>query len=111
VGVGINVNNTVPLATSLREHDGLSRDLTDVLLAVLDEFDRRWRELLSGRFQTIAADYRRRCLLTNKSVRIEQAGGHVVQGRCRGIDHDGLLLVQTDQGEKKVVAGTVSNWE
>src|SRR5205807_2557292 len=52
VGVGVNVNNSVRddlglgSAVSLIEHDGVFRDLTEVLLTVLDEFARRWRELI-----------------------------------------------------------------
>src|SRR4029079_12873826 len=91
VGIGVNVNNrgqgtgdkgqerNTPefqvsgskfqferVAVSLFEYDGVQRPLTDVLIAVLDELDRRWRELLSGDSYQTAAAHRARCLLTNK---------------------------------------------
>jgi len=76
VGVGINVNNSPQkvqgsgfgvaelelrnIAAALMDHDGLPRDLTAVLLAVLDQFDHRWSTLLSDGFAPLAEEYRQR---------------------------------------------------
>jgi BirA family transcriptional regulator, biotin operon repressor / biotin---[acetyl-CoA-carboxylase] ligase len=129
VGIGVNVSNRVQgsgdrsqetgdgeqrtglIATSLIEQDGVQRNLTDVLLAVLDEFDRRWRELLVGRFDEVARAYRQRCLLTEKTVTIEQPGGRTVVGRCQGIDETGALVVQNEAGVELVFSGTVARWD
>ncbi|HMC10641.1 MAG TPA: biotin--[acetyl-CoA-carboxylase] ligase [Pirellulaceae bacterium] len=138
VGIGINVNNrgqesgvrsqepgarsdcggplanhpALPFsAASLIEQDGVPRDLTEVLLSVLDEFDRRWQELLDGQFEAAANVYRERCFLTNKTVTIEQPGGQRVVGVCRGIDDSGGLRVQTERGEETVVSGAVVGWD
>ena len=120
VGVGINVNNgdqetgdrrQKSGAASLIGHVGVPRDLTNVLLSVLDEFDRRWRELLDGRFDEAASAYRERCFLTGKTVTIGQPGGQTVVGVCRGIDNSGGLRVQTEQGEQSVVSGAVVGWD
>jgi BirA family biotin operon repressor/biotin-[acetyl-CoA-carboxylase] ligase len=113
VGVGINVNNRVqkgPAAT-LIEHDGVARDLTEVLVTVLDELDRRWRELVDGNFEEAATFYREQCLLTGKLVRIAQAGDSTVVGICRGIDDFGRLRVQTEGGETAIVSGSVVSWD
>ena len=99
------------MAAALVEHDGVPRDLTGVLVSVLDEFDRQWRELLGGRFEVAASVYQERCLLTNKIVRIEQAGDATIVGVCRGIDELGRLRVQTERGEVAVVSGTVVSWD
>jgi biotin-(acetyl-CoA carboxylase) ligase len=85
--------------------------MTEVLLAVLDQFDRRWSELLEDGFEAVAAEYRRRCFLTGRTVTIEQPGGRQVVGVCRGIDDDGLLLVRAESGELRVASGTVARWE
>ncbi len=131
VGIGVNVNNRVqgsgfregdreqgtggmrqPLvAASLIEHDGVPRELTGVLVGVLDELDRRWRELLEGSFEEVAAAYRQRCLLTGKIVKIEQAGVSPIVGVCRGIDGFGRLRVQTERAEEAIVSGAVVSWE
>lgn len=129
VGIGVNVNNRVgdlplqPPATSLRptawsaialsllEFDGIERDLTNVLIAVLDEFDRRFAELLENGFAAAATAYRERCLLTGKTVMIQQREGESISGVCRGIDHYGGLQIQTPTGEKSIISGTVVGWE
>src|SRR5436309_2490775 len=71
-------------AISLLDYDGLPRDLCDVLLGVLDQFDRRWKELLEGRFDPVTA-FRERCYLTGKTVAVEQPGGQTTTGLCAGL--------------------------
>jgi biotin-(acetyl-CoA carboxylase) ligase len=80
-------------------------------LAVLDQFDRRWSELVESGFEAVAGEYRRRCFLTGKTVTIEQPGGRQVVGVCGGIDEEGLLAVRTERGEERVASGTVARWE
>jgi BirA family biotin operon repressor/biotin-[acetyl-CoA-carboxylase] ligase len=132
VGIGVNVNNKGQgsglsvqeenwgrgianggqrtTAASLLEYDDVQRELTAVLIDILDQFDRRWRELVEHQFAAVAAVYRMRCLLTSKTVKIEQAGGSTIIGVCRGIDEFGRLLVQTQGRETAVVSGTVASW-
>jgi BirA family transcriptional regulator, biotin operon repressor / biotin---[acetyl-CoA-carboxylase] ligase len=119
VGIGVNVNNRRQetgdsgprtTAASLVEHDGMQRDLTEVLIGVLDEMDRMWRQLLEGDFEKPASIYRERCFLTNRIVRIKQAGGSTIVGVCQGIDALGRLRVHTERGETAVVSGTVASW-
>jgi BirA family transcriptional regulator, biotin operon repressor / biotin---[acetyl-CoA-carboxylase] ligase len=125
VGIGINVNNACreqrtgdtvqetqvpPLAAALIDLDGLPRDLTDVLLAVLDRLDLRWRDLAGGDFPTVAAEYRRRCFLTGKTLRVTSGAAQHV-GLCRGIDDCGALVLATETGSRTIVAGSVDAWE
>lgn len=118
VGVGINVNNSVneapqdlrAAACSMIDLDGRHRDPTEVLLAVLDRFDLRWRQLLHEDFRTLAATYNERCLLVGKTVTVI-SGSRTVIGRCRGIDIEGSLGLWTEQGPVNLVAGHVQHWE
>jgi BirA family biotin operon repressor/biotin-[acetyl-CoA-carboxylase] ligase len=126
IGVGINVNNSLNpkskienpkspdltnIATSLKDHDNLSRDLTATLLTILDHFDHRWHSLLDDGFGNIAAEFRQRCLLTGKTVTIQPTIGPPLIGICRGIDDHGRLRVQTADQEIAVISGTISHWE
>jgi BirA family biotin operon repressor/biotin-[acetyl-CoA-carboxylase] ligase len=135
VGIGINVNNSpaawgqwsgariqgsearsqetdelLRCAVALVDLDGLARDLTEVLLAVLDRFDLRWSELLAGQFAALAAAIRQRCLLTGKTA-TANAGGESLVGICRGIDSRGALVLATESGPRTVVAGSIDKWE
>jgi BirA family transcriptional regulator, biotin operon repressor / biotin---[acetyl-CoA-carboxylase] ligase len=117
VGIGVNVNNRAQTAhlaetaISLIDHDSLPRNLNDVLTAVLDDFDKSWRSLLHGGFAPLAAAFRKRCLLTGKTVTIEQPGGQSVVALCEGIDDFGALRLRTAQGEKCIVSGSVVRWD
>jgi BirA family biotin operon repressor/biotin-[acetyl-CoA-carboxylase] ligase len=110
-GVRGQESKLTAVATALIDHDGLPRDLTDVLLAVLDRFDHRFSQLLAASFEPLAGDYRCRCFLTGKTVTIEQPGGYSLVGLCRGIDDRGRLRLWTENGEHAVASGTVLRWE
>jgi len=128
VGIGINVNNALgkrgqgsgeggqeeelgSIATALVNYDGLPRDLTSVLLAVLDQFDHRWGMFLSGGLTPLVEEYRQRCFLTGKTVTIQQPASQLLAGVCRGIDNRGFLLLRGETGEFTVSSGTVQRWE
>jgi BirA family biotin operon repressor/biotin-[acetyl-CoA-carboxylase] ligase len=127
VGVGINVNNRVQeseagrrehqaepgvaaTATSIVEASGSERDLTSVLLSVLDEFERRWSELVACGFAPAATVYRERCFLSGKTIEVEQRDGSRVSGLSRGIDEYGRLLIWTPSGLKSLISGSVVGW-
>jgi BirA family biotin operon repressor/biotin-[acetyl-CoA-carboxylase] ligase len=116
VGIGVNVNNRqrdqdLPFAAmALIDLDGLTRDLTDVLIAVLDQFDVAWNKLAGGGFAELAAEYRLRCLLTGRTVRVT-SGQERILGVCRGIDGRGALVLATETGSRTIVAGSIEAWE
>jgi BirA family transcriptional regulator, biotin operon repressor / biotin---[acetyl-CoA-carboxylase] ligase len=117
IGIGLNINNSIQnrdlaqIAISLIEHDGITRDLTATLVTILDHFDRLWTALQSEDFASLAESYRRRCLLTGKTVTIQQMTGAALIGLCRGIDDRGRLLIQTADQKVPVISGTISHWE
>ncbi len=121
VGIGINVNNRVAdeesassqgsrPAISLIEHDRRQRDLTTVLLRILDQLDLRWQQLLAESSQPLLDAYRDRCFLSGKTVTMDQPGRRLV-GSCRGIDASGRLILHTSEGMTAIASGTVVSWE
>lgn len=116
VGVGLNVNNSVAIpeiartAVSLVDAygegvPGARIDLDRLGTSFLKEAMRAWRELAADRSR-LAVEWRERCVLTGRRVRIRR-GDEVVAGRCDGPDDSGGLLVSTDAGRIRVVDGTV----
>jgi BirA family biotin operon repressor/biotin-[acetyl-CoA-carboxylase] ligase len=99
------------LATALIEHDGCVRDLTEVLLAILDRFEWRWQTLIEQGFASLVAPYRQRCFLTGRTLTVQTGPGDVVVGQCRGIDEEGKLQLATEQGLRTVVSGSIVAWE
>lgn len=117
VGIGVNVNNSLAAAPaelrstarSLIDESRREHDLTDVLIALVDRIDERWRQLLDSGWAALAPAYRERCLLTDRTVTL-QAGNERIIGRARGIDDVGALVLQTPAGERRFLAGSVEAW-
>ena len=116
VGIGINVNNSTSdappevssRAVSLSELAVGLLDLTDVLLVVLREFDAAVTEL-SRRPVKLLSELNRHSLLNGRGVRVRTSDGEVT-GFCHGVDEDGCLVVQTDNGLRRCSTGVVEQW-
>jgi BirA family transcriptional regulator, biotin operon repressor / biotin---[acetyl-CoA-carboxylase] ligase len=114
LGIGLNVNNSLAAAPavvresaiSLVDAGGGARDLTVVLIRLLDRLDEHWRKLVAGGFAGQAAEFRQRCFLTGKTLTIV-SGGQTLVGRCQGINDLGELLLRTESGTSRIVAGTI----
>jgi BirA family biotin operon repressor/biotin-[acetyl-CoA-carboxylase] ligase len=113
VGVGINVAMTadqlpVPTATSLALESARAVDREDVLAAVLDVLDARYRSWLDhdGDPETsgVRAAYTVRCASVGRTVRADTPGG-TIEGQAIGIDADGRLRISdASSGEVRAVA-------
>jgi BirA family biotin operon repressor/biotin-[acetyl-CoA-carboxylase] ligase len=113
VGIGVNVNNSCrdapedlrQISTSLCDVTGRDADRTDVLARFLSAFAVRLGQLASG--ETVLADqWRRRCVLRGRQVRIDSGRG-TIAGCCHGIAEDGALIVETDTGIQRLHGGVV----
>jgi BirA family biotin operon repressor/biotin-[acetyl-CoA-carboxylase] ligase len=118
VGVGVNINNSFGAApqdlrrsaTSLCDVAGETFDLTEVLICILRHLDNRWLELVTLGFAALRDAWRERSLLTGRAVQL-RVGAEMLTGRCLGIDDDGALLLQTEQGRHTCHAGSVVAFE
>jgi BirA family biotin operon repressor/biotin-[acetyl-CoA-carboxylase] ligase len=116
VGIGINVNNSTSeappevasRAVSLSELVGRQLDLTEVLLAVLRELDAAVTEI-SRRPAKLLSELNRYSLLNGSTVKVRTSDAEV-HGLCHGIDEDGCLVVQTEQGVVRCSTGIVEHW-
>jgi BirA family biotin operon repressor/biotin-[acetyl-CoA-carboxylase] ligase len=114
VGIGLNVQNSVREAPSeIRE---LAVSLVDVLGERVPPWDEilvpllnRWEEWLR-RLGAEAIDFptvwRPRCYLHGEQV-TATIGPEAYTGVCLGLDADGVLLLQTEAGVRRILAGTV----
>ena len=73
-------------------------EIVATLESVLDAYPDQWHDTVEV--------YRRCCVLTGQIVHLN-AGSTRVDGVCRGIDDDGLLRIQSDQGLQTYASGTV----
>jgi len=118
IGVGINVNirrdefpdALQPIATSLKELNG-GKDIPRVQFfrAVLEEFDKLYRQVSAEGFGMVFELWRRYNVTLGQNVRVISAGdGESFSGRAVDLDEDGALVVETAGGRRTVYAGDVS---
>lgn len=117
VGCGLNVNQRMDEApeeiryrsTSIFEMVGQTLHLPEVLEALMQQMLVGHRELLD-RDTNWLAEYRAACWLSGHVVQVCQ-GKQAWVGRCLGIDDQGQLTLETEQGTQKISSGTVRRLE
>jgi BirA family biotin operon repressor/biotin-[acetyl-CoA-carboxylase] ligase len=113
IGIGVNVNNSFAeapedvrqRAVSLADATGQPLPLTDVLIRLLQAFERELTRLKAGRVPLSDA-CRPWCVLTGRAVAVN-VGRERIAGTCVGIGDDGALLVQTQTSLRRLSSGIV----
>jgi BirA family biotin operon repressor/biotin-[acetyl-CoA-carboxylase] ligase len=115
VGIGINLTNAAfpaelkDVATSVSQASGREPEREAIIAALLRALG-RWYSLLNepdGREKIVAAWSSRSSYATGKLVQVSN-GDEVWQGTTCGVEHDGALRLETENGEMKLVrAGDV----
>ena len=111
VVVGIGINCTWPdelppevadVAIAANHAAGRPVHTGDVLDALLERLDSR----LDEGWDAIAREYKARCETVGRDVRVELPDGSFT-GLAAEVEDDGALIVITDDGPRRVVAGDV----
>ena len=114
IGIGINVNHTrfsgelQSTATSLRIATGREWSRVELGAALLKSLDREYRDLLAkpdARESILRRFEQKSSSVRGRAVQIEENGGF--EGTTDGLDPRGFLRVQTAQGLRVVLSGTV----
>jgi BirA family biotin operon repressor/biotin-[acetyl-CoA-carboxylase] ligase len=118
VGIGLNVS-TEPAefpsprpgalpATSLRAAGATALNREDILLAILDGFERwyrAWQQAGGDPDRSgLRSEYTRLSATIGRTVRAELPGGQALSGPAVGVDSDGRLLVRVPSGSEVAVA-------
>ena len=116
LGYGINVRPTRypselgDRPTSLESELGRAVDRSALCVETLAALSRRYRDLLSGKFDAILDSWRGRAP-TSRGARVTwSTPAGPLSGVTEGIDERGALLVRTGQGIERIVGGEVI-WE
>ena len=118
VGVGLNVALPAALLPSLCDWPRGAVDLTTALgrapppravlaAALVNEIAALLADYPAQGFAAYRTEWRSADYLRGRAVRLDEAAGRLF-GTALGIDADGALLVETDGGKRRVVAGDVS---
>ncbi len=114
VGIGLNVNFQIddlpprPIfpATSLLIETGRAWPVDELRQELLQECDRLYAIYTAGGWETLRADFAGRCAGLGQPVRVVEEA-ETYSGVASMIDADGILVVQTATGPRRVVAGDV----
>lgn len=112
IGLGINVNNRIPAtlrAKSISLKDVIGRNLPKqkLLRKVLEKFDKYYSDFGKQGVGRILKEYKGMSAVLGKEVNIE-CPDKIIEGKALDIDEYGALIVQTDDGRKRVIAGDVT---
>ena len=115
IGTGINVNiaaDEIPpelkeIATSILVEKGAPVSRLDLLIRVLECLEELYLAVKESGFEAVLAAWRRESITLGRMVNVI-APDKSFQGKAINIDSDGALLVETEQGVERVLAGDVS---
>ena len=118
VGIGINVNMSredfpeelQDVATSLFEMNGDIISRVEFFRAVLEEFDKLYREVNESGFGKVIELWKKYNITLGKNVHVISAGGdgEIFEGKAVDLNEGGSLIVETAEGLRTVYAGDVS---
>jgi BirA family biotin operon repressor/biotin-[acetyl-CoA-carboxylase] ligase len=119
LGLGLNVywhpepgKGPAYQATSLLTETGRKIDRRDLLVRILQTFERSYEHLKQGKRDPYYKRWNDRCLVLGKQVVIESAGS-LTKGLAWKIDRQGALILRDRHGgEQRILSGDVSvQWE
>ncbi len=112
-GIGVNVNQenfATERATSLYGLSGRTYQRFSLLATILEEMRRRYQALLAGDSVALLAECRAHSATIGQDVVLSGGGGQI-RGRAVDIDSDGRLVLDTQDGLVRAVAGEVTTGE
>ena len=115
LGIGLNLNYRVDAmpeelrarATSMADLTGTNVSRESVLARLIQAMDRCYGELEASGFEALRPRWEAHFGLRGRLVRVELDGQAQI-GRARGIDREGALIVEGEDGQRRsIVAGDV----
>ncbi len=115
VGIGLNANlrlSELPSelalsATTLQNELGQPTDRNALIAQILDQIGTGYQRLSEGQWGDVLAQWRRSNVTLGNPVQVTTPLERI-EGQAIEIDDDGTLLVATDQGVRRIVAGDVT---
>jgi BirA family biotin operon repressor/biotin-[acetyl-CoA-carboxylase] ligase len=105
IGVGMNVNHTLDqfpeelqaIATSIAAETGEQADRAQVIQAIMMNFEKLYTSYLVHGFKPVKLLWESYAISLNKNLIARTLQG-TIRGRAIGIDDEGVLLLETNEG-------------
>ncbi|MDO5843391.1 MAG: biotin--[acetyl-CoA-carboxylase] ligase [Methanobrevibacter ruminantium] len=120
VGIGIDSNlkledfsEDIRIGTTTLTEELLSKvDANELIAVFLNEFEKVYQLYKDGEIETILKDWRDLADTIGKYVNITQTGGKITQGYVVGINNEGSLIIERQDGTlEKIVSGELRTVE
>ena len=116
IGIGINVNiaeedfpeELRPIATSLMQMKGEPQSRVAFLQELLRALDVLYADVQRAGFAPVLAAWKKYAVTLGQQVRVLGPGGETFEGTAADIDAEGALLIDTEEEQRRVLAGDVS---
>ncbi|MGM9935747.1 MAG: biotin--[acetyl-CoA-carboxylase] ligase, partial [Candidatus Ornithomonoglobus sp.] len=112
-GIGINVNTAVfpaelqDKATSLFIETGKTYNRSELVSAIMNEFEPLYKVFQKEGFSPLLEEYRNSCITIGREIRVIYRKETLI-GKAVDIAPDGGLIVETENGRVNVTSGDVS---
>jgi BirA family transcriptional regulator, biotin operon repressor / biotin---[acetyl-CoA-carboxylase] ligase len=111
-GIGIDVNQDAgefppelrKIATSLKIESGESLSRAALAVEILQELDKDYARVSTGKFSEIADEWVEHCGTIGKDVTV-QIGDRKIRGCAESLDDDGALILRTEHGRLQRITG------
>ncbi|MDD2852718.1 MAG: biotin--[acetyl-CoA-carboxylase] ligase [Desulfuromonadaceae bacterium] len=116
LGIGVNLNMTAPQfpqdlrqpASSLLLESGALVDRSQFASTMLRELDQLYTEFQAVGFGPVREEWQQYCNANGRRIVVTDSGKECTEGRFAGIDTDGALLLQSDDGvAHRITSGDV----
>lgn len=109
VGIGINVNNQLEkelqkTATTLKQEIGARVSRVELLRSILKSFDENYNRLILDDYGFIRDSWLSHANIIGKKIQVEDEKT-VITGVVFDIDDSGGLILQTNDGKKRIISG------
>lgn len=110
LGIGVNINNPVPKelpqATTLSLESGSEIDVGLFLNTLIQELDYHL-ELMDSHPEVILRSWTNMNRTLGKIVTVTTVSGETIQGYAADIDEYGALILETENGKRRIVSGNL----
>lgn len=116
IGIGINVNTTseqfpvdlADKAASLRMFANQEIKRAGLVRAILQHIESMYLSWQRQGFSPILELWQQKSCTLGRNVIVNTPAGEVISGRAKALDEFGALLIETNQGERKITAGDIN---
>jgi BirA family biotin operon repressor/biotin-[acetyl-CoA-carboxylase] ligase len=114
VGVGVNINNSIPkflknVSISLKDILKKKVDISEFIFDFFFELEHMYFDFKKNGFTKFLEEYNNKIMYKNRNIIVNDDQCNVVIGKNLGIDEDGCLIVKTKIQLIKILHGSIIN--